>query len=296
MIEKLFVHPQSLELRGIWRAILFWFLLLFLFVLPNLFPVSTHQGESGVPSLLPLILVYCVEVAAALLLTFVFARWFDDRSLVSVGLQPGRRSAMELLAGIFWGMAATGAVTAILAMSGAVEVTKAAPAGSGLAKSLVLGAILYVLVGAFEEIQMRGYPLQALLRDHRPVVAITIVSAVFAALHIPNSNFSGLAGANTFLAGVWLGLAYTRTGRLWLPIGIHTGWNFAMGSLFGFAVSGNRQLTFSPLVSTPHDPVWLSGGDYGPEGGVVATIVLAACVAALARAKNEKAARDAPDE
>lgn len=281
IIEKVFVNPESLELRGIWRALLFWLLLLFIFILPSLLPFSTHQGEGGPPALVPLIAVYCVEVAAALLSTLVFVRWFDHRPLVSVGFQFGKRGSLELLGGILWGIGAVALVTLVLAICGAVTVSRSAVEPAELTTSLILGASLYLLVGAFEEIQMRGYPLQALLREHHPAVAITIVSAVFALLHIPNSHFSALAFPNTFLAGVWLALAYVRTGRLWLAIGIHTGWNFAMGAVFGFAVSGNAQLTLSPIVSISRRPDWLSGGAYGPEGGVAAMAVLIASAAVL---------------
>jgi hypothetical protein len=76
-------------------------------------------------------------------------------------------------------------------------------------------------------------------------------------------------------AGVLLGLAYSVCGRLWLPIGLHFGWNFAESGIFGSSLSG---YSFGGLLHTvTSGPPLLSGGSFGPEGSVVA---MAVCVAA----------------
>jgi len=62
------------------------------------------------------------------------------------------------------------------------------------------------------------------------------------------------------------------TRSLWLPIGIHTGWNFAEGNLFGAMVSGTRP-SHSLIHSTLTGPVLLTGGDFGPEASVVSIVV-----------------------
>jgi len=69
-----------------------------------------------------------------------------------------------------------------------------------------------------------------------------------------------------------LGAAYALTGRLWLPIGLHLGWNFAEGSIFGMAVSGGSQKG-SLITGELHGSNLLTGGVFGPEASIVAVVV-----------------------
>src|SRR5208282_4309884 len=75
---------------------------------------------------------------------------------------------------------------------------------------------------------------------------------------------------NTALVGIPFCIAYLRTRSLWMPIGMHFVWNFLLGFLLGLPVSG---LTITPSVFAADvgGPTWLTGGDYGPEGGLLAT-------------------------
>jgi membrane protease YdiL (CAAX protease family) len=59
-------------------------------------------------------------------------------------------------------------------------------------------------------------------------IALVVSSPLFGVAHAlnPGATFSSTIGI-ALQAGVMLGLAYSLTRRLWLPIGIHIGWNFA---------------------------------------------------------------------
>jgi hypothetical protein len=82
-----------------------------------------------------------------------------------------------------------------------------------------------------------------------------------------------------------LAAAYMLTRRLWLPIGLHAGWNFTQGGLFGVAVSGNA--SHGLLQGTLTGPVWLSGGEFGTESSVVAIIFCGLLgIAVLMRARQ----------
>ena len=102
--------------------------------------------------------------------------------------------------------------------------------------------MLLLLSGALlEEAMFRGYPFQRLVEAVGPVWAVVALSALFGAAHLGNPNASGVlswAFLNTIAIGVLLALAYLRTRTLWLPFGIHFGWNFALGFVFGLPVSG----------------------------------------------------------
>ena len=61
--------------------------------------------------------------------------------------------------------------------------------------------------------------------------------------------------------------AYVKTGQLWLPVGLHLGWNFFQASIFGFPASG--QVSPSMISQSPVGPEWLSGGKFGAEGSIL---------------------------
>lgn len=111
------------------------------------------------------------------------------------------------------------------------------------------------------------------------VVATVVFSLLFGLAHAWNPNVSVFGLINVMLAGVLLSIAYLQTRALWLPIGIHIGWNFTQGYIWGLPVSGTTQI--DPLtISQETGPDLLTGGTFGPEGGAACTIIcLLACLA-----------------
>ena len=132
-----------------------------------------------------------------------------------------------------------------------------------------------LFVAAFsEEAMFRGYALQTLSRAKLAWLGVLITFLLFGGAHLGNPNAAGLTFANTALAGLWLAVAYLRTRSLWLPLGIHWAWNWALGWFFGLPISG-IQLVSNPLLQgQDNGPKWLTGGSYGIEGGVACTIAL----------------------
>lgn len=146
----------------------------------------------------------------------------------------------------------------------------------------ILLVSIILLFGALgEELIFRGYPFQ-LLAGRYGIYQILLPSAVlFAAAHAGNLNSSPLALFNTFAWGVLLGYALLRSGDLWLPTGIHFGWNFTL-PLFGVNLSGfTMGLTGYSLEW--HASEWWSGGSYGPEASVLTLFVVVAMFYALHR-------------
>lgn len=102
------------------------------------------------------------------------------------------------------------------------------------------------------------------------MVAIVTTSVIFALVHLAAPGANAIALLDTAIAGVALAVGRLRSGALWLPIGWHFGWNFAMGSLFGCVVSGSQPTTASLFEVQLEGPAYLVGGPYGPESGLLA--------------------------
>ncbi len=140
--------------------------------------------------------------------------------------------------------------------------------------------MLFCLVTAFqEEVVCRGYGFQLLYR-RSPVLALALGGIVFAVIHIGNTGgASPIALANLFLAHLFFASAYLRTRSLWLPIGLHTGWNFMVAFVFGMPMSG--RVPKRVVLSTSLDANVWTGWEFGPEGGFVVTAVLLAATALI---------------
>jgi hypothetical protein len=144
-----------------------------------------------------------------------------------------------------------------------------------LVRGFAIVFLFFVIAGATEELIFRGFPFQALVHNLGGARAVAITSVIFGLAHLSNPSASAFSTINTILAGVWLGLAYLMTRSLWLAAALHYSWNFAMVFIFGLPVSGLTTLNqLAWLRGSIGTPLWISGGSYGPEAGVAATVAL----------------------
>lgn len=130
-----------------------------------------------------------------------------------------------------------------------------------------------LLFGAMgEELIFRGYPFQFLAGRFGTFQILLPLAVLFAAMHADNLNVSRLGLFNTFAWGVLLGYSVLRSGDLWLPIGIHYGWNFTL-PLFGVNLSGFTMGLTGYTLEWRASDLW-SGGSYGPEASVLTLITV----------------------
>lgn len=275
-------EPVPSYRRIAWRALLFWALtLVFLILFAAPIRLARHAlRRAGYaiesirdvavdsPILIP---IACAEVAAALLAT----RWMirQDR-LTWAGAGLGRaRIGADLLLGTAIGLAEFMFVPLFALAGGWVELapTGGAAAGFDAGIFLSLAVVLLALLpaAAFEEITDRGYVLTLLAARSR-VVAVAATSLLFTLMHASNEGFNAIAFTHVFVAGVALAVGRVRSRALWLPIGWHFGWNAAQGWLFGAAVSGMRPADAPLLALRLRGPQLLTGGEFGPESGLLA--------------------------
>jgi membrane protease YdiL (CAAX protease family) len=123
-----------------------------------------------------------------------------------------------------------------------------------------------------EELLFRGYGFQKLLAHLGPFATILPVGVLFGAAHSNNLNATALGLVNTVGWGVLLGYAFLRSGDLWLPIGLHYGWNFVL-PMFGANLSGFTMGVTGYAMHWNAGDLW-SGGAYGPEGSLLTLFVL----------------------
>ena len=213
------------------------------------------------------------QLVAALAANRIALRIYGRLRLADVGLKWNAASMRNLALGMAGGM---GAATLVLYPPLVARAARLVPTSDAGARwDVFLFTFAALLAGAAgEEILFRGYGFQLLLRAWGPYTTVFTVAAVFGALHGMNPHSTYLAIANTTGFGVLFGCAFLRSGDLWLPIGLHFGWNFTL-PLFGVNVSGITIRLVSHQLEWNVGSLW-SGGEYGPEGSILTTIVLGA--------------------
>jgi CAAX protease family protein len=230
--------------------------------------------------------VFALGQGVLLLLSFGAATWV-------VGVQALRLSATDLrwrsplpwIRGLGLGVV-LGILPAAVAMTMGVFTAGASwihDGGSlGAWLSQVAKTVLILAPPAFaEELMFRGLPLVVTAGLIGRGRAIVLLSVLFALAHINNPNVTPAGIGNIALAGIFLSLAFFSPGGMWAAFGAHLGWNVTLAALAA-PVSG---LPFDiPYIDyRMGGPAWLTGGAFGPEGGLIATGVLAAAAVLVAR-------------
>jgi len=208
--------------------------------------------------------------AAAAVANALALRIYERGNLSDIGLGWTAASRRNLSIGMLGGIGAA-LVVVLLPLALRLADFEAVPDERLRWPSLLFVSILLLFGAVGEEMLFRGYGFQVLVRGIGPFATVLPVAVLFGLAHSQNLNFGPLALLNTILWGVVLGYAYLRSGDLWLPIGLHFGWNLALPML-GANLSG---FTMDVTGYTMHWKIQgpLSGGAYGPEGGLLTTAV-----------------------
>lgn len=180
-----------------------------------------------------------------------------------------RRAPRELLEGIAIGGAIMGATVGVLALTGLYQVTGGEWTdwahdireclGTGLLEELLARLVIFRILASALGVRW----------------SLALSAALFGGAHLANPGATlGSALAIAIEAGLTLAAFYLLTGRIWTAVGVHAGWNFVQGAVFGATVSG-MPASGSLLVSVPAAgaPDWLSGGSFGPEASPVAVVI-----------------------
>jgi Predicted metal-dependent membrane protease len=239
--------------------------------------------------IIPLIFVYLGgQVIAATVGLFFLAvvanlltmRVFDRRPLTDIGLGSGHGAGQNLV----WGLVLGGGAAALMMLAPLIAQAahfQSRPDGVFAWPNLIFYLVVLLFGAAGEEILFRGYAFQLLIEKAGAWATILPVGVLFGLAHSGNPGATWLAVFNTMLWGVLFGYAFLRSHDLWLPIGLHYGWNLVL-PLFGGNLSGLTIEITRYGYKWDLGPLW-SGGSYGPEGGILTTVFVCALFAVLHR-------------
>ncbi len=277
LITRVFITPDEPRLRAGWRLVVQLLLLLAILIIAGVplsllamifLPLDTSQM---------LVLSLLISGVAVTLSVYLARRFLDRRSFASLGLHLNRQTIYDfsmgmLIAGLMMGL--------IYLLEWAFGWLRFDWFAWQVDKSLdvwihIAGMFFFFVIVAWqEELLNRGYWLQNVSDGLNLFWGVLISSLVFAFAHLQNPSFSWNAFAGLVLAGVFLAYAYLRSGQLWLSIGLHLGWNFFEGTVFGFPVSGLSDLPVL-VLQRETGPDMLTGGAFGPEAGLILLPALA---------------------
>ena len=230
-------------------------------------PSLSNRFTLSVLSLLPAVLV-----STALLLRFP-----TPRPLAVIGLEASGKGFQQLGFGVALGGGLVLAIVGIQWAAGWVLIeTGNGTTGAQLTwdPPLIAGLLGIAMGSAGEELLFRGYGFQQLIRATNPWFAVVGTSVLFGIVHDSNPDFSRIALLNTVLFGVIFGLALVRHRTLWLPYGMHFGWNIALAAI-GANLSGLR-IKLTGLTVVPVGPSYWTGDAYGPEASLLTTLAVVA--------------------
>ena len=254
--------------------------------LPQLFYFRTLQWKIGFnyfsisderrKSIWIFTLIFCI---LAVIITFVFRRWVDRKSFISLGLKfegHGQECHCRWHARFIYN----------LWCQPPFEGNRPFKMGgyySWIQGRLFLSFGSTVLIAFYEELIFRGYILNNLMDSFPKWLSLLISSLLFMLFHWTTLGFFPLV--NTFIMGLILGLNYIYTRNLWFSICFHIGWIFMVGPVLGF--SGDE--SFQTLLQTEmQGDENITGGTSGLEGSVFLTAFLLLSLVALIFNSSEK--------
>jgi membrane protease YdiL (CAAX protease family) len=298
LLQRIFISPYERRLRVGWRLLLHYVLFNALVLVAILIE---HVLAGAGPSMLdPGIRPFStgVQLIIMLLVTWYARRTFDKRSFSSLGLRQDKHALRDFLVGFIISAAMMTFLFVAHLAGGWAQVFGWSPDSSSgqLSLSNIAGSVLaFCFAAVTEEMLSRGYQMQNLSEDLGPAWGLFLSSALFSLMHAVNPHYDWKAILGLTASGLFLAYSWVQTSTLWLPIGLHLGWNLFEGIVYGFSVSG---LELPGLVQLNVDgPAWLTGASFGPEAGLLLlpTLAFGAFLVRISTPRRARAAAS-PDE
>lgn len=258
---KGFGHSYCKEIP-LWKWVLLFIggTILFLLLYSGAQTASLTEVKASLNVVISVVVASILVLAYTLVVGKIEKRKVDELISTSAGSWVGK--------GLLLGIGYFSIITAILAIFGMYRIE-----GYDFNIIRLIGCfIFYLVIAVGEEIIFRGIIFRMIAERWNVVIAFVVSSLLFGAIHIVNPDASIWSSvAIAIEAGLLLGAAYSFSGNLWLPIGIHWAWNFMEGNIFGFYVSGHHE-NYRLLTPSISGPDIVTGGDFGPEASIIAVV------------------------
>ncbi len=268
------INPEDNRLRAGWR--IFLFVASFAGLAAGAMS-GTRAILGGLPKTSSIIFVILAVVATVAV--YIARRWLDKKSFVSLGFANARNAWKDVLFGFFLSGAMAATVFAVMWQFDLISDVQLNVPDAAAVRTLTILLLVTVLIAYWEELFFRGYLFQNMVAGMGRNPAVIVSCLLYGVAHAANPNAGIVSTLIIVLFGYLRLYGYLATGLLWLSIGMHIGWNFFQGPVFGYAASGHTDIA-SLLTHEPSSAGWLSGGQFGPEASVVTIpVVLLALLA-----------------
>lgn len=206
------------------------------------------------------------SVIPVLLASWIIMKFIEKKPFISIGLNASNIISDVLYGigiGLFWlGLSLFGQYLFGTLVNNTIN--------SLSTLSFVIYTVALLLNAATQEILCRGYLFTTIKEEFGVWTAVVITSILFLCMHTGAIQAGFIPSINVFGAGVIFAIAYYKTGNLWMPIAIHTVWNFVCSSILYTPISGYRGFHLFHLKGTD----LLAGGVNGPEATIITTVTI----------------------
>jgi membrane protease YdiL (CAAX protease family) len=226
-----------------------------------------------------------MTLVAAVLATAIMLRSVDVRPWGDVGMDRRAARPRALAEGWLLGGLAIGIACAALLATGWLRIVPG-PEGSSLSAALSLTVVL-IVAALGEELISRGYLLTTLRDGLGGGTAVGVTSFLFGAAHLRNAGVTVQSFCIVTLAGVFLGAIRLTFRSVYASSAAHVAWNWVLAVAFHASVSGFR-FDAPDYRTVDHGPDWLTGGQWGPEGGAAAALGMLVVLAYLYRTRHAR--------
>jgi len=280
--HHIWVDSSTNRVRCGWRVLTYLLLASAFTILPAYLLYATFFSSPAKSTSLitPMVIIEEITTIIAFIVLGIWAlRVLEHLPAQTLGLSMRGPWSQALGGGFSIGLGFTTLLLLVLWVTGCARFTWNHPNQQMIGQLCLL--LLFLSIEAMaEEVVFRGYLFQTLLRGIGPLAALCLTSACFALFHLPHPHITVLAVVNLFLAGMMFGMLYLRLGTLWLPIGVHAGWNFGK-LLFNLPLSGHTFPLTTPMTGMLAAKQWMTGGAFGLEGGLGVSVLLLCAIAVI---------------
>lgn len=212
---------------------------------------------------------------------FIWVVLVERRNIGSLGFEK-EQWIKKYLRGFFIGVFMLSICSITYVFLGAVEYDEAAAGGGKVLLGVLILLVGWIIQGATEEIMTRGWLMPVIGVRYNVPLGIIISSTIFGAMHIFNPGVSKLSLVNLVLFGIFAALYAIWEEGLWGICALHSAWNWTQGNIFGFKVSGTEPAGGTLLAFRTTGSDIITGGAFGPEGGLVVSLILTIGILVLA--------------